>query len=365
MSKINDKVKSNEAFPFYSFEGTHYEIGEQYGESCRDLIKLHKKYALERLSKSIDISAHKKLEDAALEYRPFVIEYAPFFDKEIQGLAKGADISLGEAYFLQLRAEIYNFFDTTDECTTFAVSGEVTKNGIPILGQNADLPSLYKEVGVVVESKYNNSPKTLMLTPAGQISYIGINDEGVAIGANFLECKGWKIGFPRYLLSKLALTKSNVKDAIKIIEGVNRASSRNLIMVDKANEMINLETIPGEIAEIKDENGILAHSNHFVSQQLLHEEGKEGEDLRNSELRLDRILSFLRQNSGVIDVERSIEIFRDRENFPHTLCREQGDFTESSDVITFASMIAEPTKGQLWIAIGPPSNYQYKKYSFS
>src|SRR5699024_6725096 len=140
MSKTNDKVKSSEAFPFYSFEGTHYEIGEQYGESCRDLIKLHKKYALERLSKSIDISAHKNLEDAALEYRPFVIEYAPFFDKEIQGLAKGADISLGEAYFLQLRAEIYNFFDTTDECTTFAVSGEVTKNGIPILGQNADLP---------------------------------------------------------------------------------------------------------------------------------------------------------------------------------------------------------------------------------
>lgn len=365
MSKDRKKLKSTKTFPSYTFKGTYSEIGEQYGEACRNLIKLHKEYATERLSKSIDITSEQAIEEAALEYRTYVKKHAPFFDEEIKGMAQGAGISLGEAYFLQLRAEIYNYFDTTDECTTFAVSGKVTTSGAPILGQNSDLPALYKKVGVVVESKYNNSPATLMLTPAGQISYIGMNDEGMAIGANFLECKGWKIGFPRYLLSKLALTKSNVEDATKLIESVDRASSRNLIMVDKNDGMIDLETIPGEIGKLRDEDGILTHSNHFVSKELLHKEEKQGEDLLNSEVRLNRISTLLKQNTGRIDVEKVIEIFRDRENFPHTLCREPGDFTSSSDAMTIASVIAEPTKGKLWVAMGPPNKYDYKMYAFS
>lgn len=361
----NKTTNSNITFPFYSFKGTHFEIGEQYGESCRDLIKLHKKYAFERLSKKINITSEKEIENASLQYRPFVKKYTPFFDEEIKGLARGSGLTLGEAYFLQLRAEIYNFFDTTDECTTFAVSKENTQKNIPLLGQNADLPSFYKEVGVVIESKYyDNTPETLMLTPAGQISYIGINSKGVAVGANFLKCDGWKIGFPRYLLSKMILTKSNIKDARETIENVERASSRNLIMIDTKNNMLNLETVPNKIAEITSGSGILAHSNHFISKKLRQEEKKQGEELKNSKERLNRILSLLKNNNKNLNIDKIKEIFRDREGFPHTLCRDTEDFA-GHDAITFASMIADPVNGDIWIAVGPPNKHHYRKYSFS
>ncbi|MFD1413275.1 C45 family autoproteolytic acyltransferase/hydolase [Oceanobacillus jeddahense] len=368
MESLHNKknTRSTKSFPFYRFEGNYREIGQQYGESCRGLIKLHREYALERLQRSIKLNSFADLENAALEYQPFVQKYAPFFDEEIQGLAEGANISLGEAYFLQLRAEIYQHLDATDECTTFAVSSEATSNGVPLIGQNADLPSFYKEVGVVIEAKTVNKPSTLMVTPAGQISYIGINDKGLGVFANFIVCGGWRVGFPRYLLSRLALTEENLNAAIKTVSQVYRASSRNLIMMERSGRSVDLETIPKRVGRIDSSNGLLEHSNHFISEELKVEERKTDEELENSEIRLLRMRELLRGNYGQLNVEKMQTILRDRKNAPHTLCRVPGDFGKDygKDTITFASVIAEPSKGRLWIAIGPPNEYEYKCYSF-
>ncbi|KQL48290.1 hypothetical protein AN963_00245 [Brevibacillus choshinensis] len=354
--------RSTKSFPYYRFSGTHREIGQQYGESCAALIQKHRDYALERLRSKVQIPSMRALEEEALKYRPFVQEYAPFFDEEIQGIAEGSGISLGEAYFLQLRAEIYHHFDTTDECTTFAVSPEASKDGAPLIGQNADLPAFYSEVGIVVEYVPNDGPACLMLTPAGQVSYIGINDAGLGVFANFLVCDGWRIGFPRYLLSRLALTKTSVNEAVALVQSVHRASSRNLILLDQTGKSLDLETVPTHTAAIEAVNGLLAHSNHFVAESMVGEERKTGEDLENSRVRLQRMRTLLESKHGQLDVEAMQELLRDRETAPHTLCRMPGDFGDS---ITFASVIAEPSKGNLWIAIGPPHQYEYKCYSFS
>lgn len=349
-------------FPYYRFAGTDRQIGQQYGEACKDLIELHRDYALERLRKNVKLPSVQALEEAALQYRPYVLQYAPFFDEQVQGISEGAGIPLGQAYFLQLRAEIYHEFDSTDECTTFAVLEEATQNGVPLIGQNADLPAFYSEVGVVVEYVPGNRPSTLMLTPAGQVSYIGMNNLGVGVFANFLVCDGWRTGFPRYMLSGLALTKGTVNEAITVVQNVHRASSRNLIMLDKSGGAADLETVPAKTSMVGPSNGLLAHSNHFITENLLDEERKKGEDLENSKVRLQRMQTLLQKYRGKINVPIMQEILRDRETAPHTLCRMPGDFGDS---ITFASVIAEPGEGNLWIAVGPPHHHEYKCYRFS
>ncbi|MGM0924122.1 MAG: C45 family autoproteolytic acyltransferase/hydrolase [Bacillota bacterium] len=355
--------RSTKAYPFYRFSGTHLQIGKQYGEACKDLIKKHREYALEKLTKKVNIGSLGELQEAALKYRPFVQKYAPFFDEEIQGIAEATGLSLGEVYFLQLRAEIYNHFENTDECTTFAVLPEATIDGIPLIGQNADLPGFYSDVSIIAEFVPNEGPSQLMLTPAGQVSYIGINNLGLGVFANFLVCDGWRTGFPRYLLSRLALTKANVKEAINLVNSVYRASSRNLIMLDKTGQSADLETIPTKTELINPDNGLLAHSNHFLSSELLIEEKKEGEDLENSCVRLSRMKSLLEGKHGQLNLEVMKSILKDRETAPHTLCRIPGDF--GVDSVTFASVIAEPSKGQIHVTMGPPHQFEYKSYSFS
>jgi isopenicillin-N N-acyltransferase like protein len=361
MSQKNNLSKNT--FPSYRFSGTHRQIGQQFGEACSERIKKHLDYALTRLQKDVKITSSQALEEAALQYQPFVTKYAPSFDEEIRGVSEGAGISLAEAYFLQLRAEMYQHFDPADhECTTFAVLSEASNDGTPLIGQNVDLHSFYTDCNVVVEIVPNDGPAFLMLTPAGQVSFVGINNRGMGVFGNFITCDGWRVGFPRYMFSRLALTKNSLSEAVSTLENVHRASSRNLIMMDHSGKAIDLEVVPTRLAAIEPEDGLLAHSNHFISESLLDQEKKVGEDLVNSKARLQRMQELLKANHGHIDVTVMEEIMRDRETAPHTLCRMPGDFGTGT---TSASVIAEPSKGKLWIAMGPPNQYEYKCYTFT
>lgn len=173
-------------FPFYRFAGTHREIGRQFGEATAEVVRRHRDLALTRLDARSGVTPGQALV-VAMRYQPWVVKYAPFLDEEIQGLAEGAGLSLAEAYLLQLRAELayppgpQSRAENGDECTTFALLPEATADGSPLIGQNADLPAFYSEIGVIVEIVADDAPRVLMLTPAGQVSYIGINDQGLGI----------------------------------------------------------------------------------------------------------------------------------------------------------------------------------------
>ena len=356
-------------FPRYRFAGSHRAIGRQFGEACADLIHYHRDLALARLAQRAGIAPAEAL-TAALAFRPAVLAHAPFFDEEIQGIAEGAGLTIEEAYLLQLRAELAvvrptaQAADTGDECTTFAVLPEATANGVGLVGQNADLPAFYGEIGVVVEFVPDDQPAVLMLTPAGQVSYIGINDRGLGCFANYLTCDGWRVGFPRYLLSRLALTRETVDDAIAAVRGVERASSRNLIMLDDKGTAADLETTPTRDARLDPTDGILAHSNHYVSPALLDEERSPAKHVANSRARLAQMDNLLRQRRGTLNAEAMIEILRDRSCAPDALCRIADDDAES-DVVTFASVIAEPAARRLHVAVGPPHEHEYVAHAFT
>ena len=362
-------VVDRQTFPAFRFAGTHREIGRQYGEACAEAIRRHRDLAIARLRDRVEIGPDRALADA-LRYRPFVIEHAAFFDEEIQGVAEGAGISLNEAYLLQLRAELATGIggvhsgEESDECTTFAILPEATADSSPLIGQNADLPAFYRDIGVVIEIVADDSPRVLMLTPAGQVSYIGINDRGLGVFANFLTCDGWRLGFPRYLLSRLALTTETVAEAIAAVRAVPRASSRNLIMLDAHGTAANLETTPARDARLDPQDGLLAHSNHYVAPELASEERSPERQVANSRVRLDRMNALLRQHRGFLDSEVMQAILRDRDCTPDALCRMPGDDPES-DFITFASVIAEPGRGRMAVAVGPPNENPYREYAFS
>lgn len=363
-TQVAPEISTGRVFPHHRFSGTHREIGEQFGESCRHLIHRHRDKALSRLGEKNGLGRDEVLAKA-MEYRPYVLQYASFFDDEIQGMAHAAGLSLPEAYLLQLRAEAATpvLDDDTNECTTFAVQPEATANGIGLVGQNADLPAFYGEIAITAEIRADDQPAILMVLPAGQVSYIGINDRGLGVFANFVTCDGWRRGFPRYFLSRLALTEDSVDAAIDRVRSVRRASSRNLIMLDGNGIAADLETTPTHDARLDSEDGLLAHSNHYVHESLHDEERSPVKSVANSRVRLQQMRDLLAANRGHLDAERMQTIMRDRTCYPDTLCRMSGDDPDS-DTITFASVIAEPSVGRMWVAVGPPNENPYVPLSF-
>src|SRR6478735_3854066 len=90
---------SDAVFPYFQFAGSHREIGRQFGESCRELIHRHVELAVNRLETRVGIPAEIAYQ-RALAFQDSVVEYAPYFSDEIEGMAEGADLTLAQAYLL-------------------------------------------------------------------------------------------------------------------------------------------------------------------------------------------------------------------------------------------------------------------------
>lgn len=353
------------AFPFHQFSGSHRAIGQQYGEACRDLIHQHRDLALDRLQRKSELS-YEDVTERTLWYRPWVEHAAPFFCEEIVGLAEGAGITEAEAWLLQLRAEvaIVTKDEAGDECTSYAIEPQATTDGVGLVGQNADLPPFYRDIAIVAEMRFENIPSILMLLPAGQLSYLGINDAGMGVSANFLTCDGWRVGFPRYFFSRMALTKRTVDDGATVIENLHRASSRNMMMLDSAGNALNLETSVTESARLYPTNGILAHANNYQTPGMQHAERSNGIGLANSQGRHDSMRSMLDARHGELNAEVMKTVLCDRTDPLACVNRHQGDIPEL-DSMTFASMIMQPSLGKIDIAVGPPDENDYRTYAFS
>ncbi len=362
-------MTTDRVFPFYHFSGSHYQIGLQYGSCCHDMIRKNLDLSLQRLQGRCGASREQVMH-ASSKYRPFLLRFAPYLDEELRGLADSTGISLEEIYFLQLRAEIERTFTSSNgenpglECTTFAISAAGTAGQSPLAGQNADLPSFYAELCLVMEITPQDHPAVLMLTPAGQVSYIGMNASGLCVFANYLVCDGWRHGFPRYCLSRLALTQDTVDKAEQLLLAVDRASSRNLLMVDSQGEILDLEFSAQRYARLTSADGRFVHTNHFLSPGMLAEERASPADLVNSKQRLARLQQLIDAEFGSLDVEKLQTFLRDRGTYPDPICIEPGD-PGQGDEMTVASLIADPTHGCLWAAVGPPSNNPYQPYSFT
>lgn len=361
------------AFPYYEFSGSNRDIGRQHGRSAGELVHRHLNMALGKLqAKDIDRSLARR---RARLYIPFIETHAPHFAEELRGLAEGADIELEDAFILQLRAElaVAPGEDGTEqaamarellahECTTFAISGKHTADGVPISGQNADLPAGTRDVALVARIAPNEKPSLLMLTPAGQISYIGINDQGMSVFANFLNTGHWRAGFPRYLLSRSVLEHDSIDDALARLATIPRASSRNVLMMERSGKAVDMEFAVEREARLNTDDGVIAHSNHFVAPEMSDCEMATGDRHNNSCLRLDRMRALIASQSGSITPETAMGFCRDRANVPDAICRHLGDGPD--DYITFASIIARPSEGEMWVAPGPPDQHMYARFAF-
>lgn len=346
--------------------GTHTEIGEAYGSKCVDLVREHLDLVLQRFA-ALGVARTDVLA-ATAPYRAYVEEYAPFLDQEIRGMAVGAGLDAEEAYLLQLRAEVNQRLQPASEepaeCTTFAALADSTASGYGLLGQNSDLPPFYERLLVMVHIVPDDGPEVLMLTPAGQVSYIGINNAGLGVCANFLSCDGWRSGFPRYLLTRLALQHDSVDDALAAIRRVPRASSRNLLISDGRDRAVDLETTPTTDAAIEPRAGLLVHANHYVADELSAHEKAGPTLLENSRTRMRRMEELLAEQSPQLDPVAMAAIMRDRGTAPHAISCVAADGV-LDDTVTVGSIIAEPARQRMWAVRGAPTDGKYQQFTMT
>lgn len=194
-----------------------------------------------------DIAAHRAVVAAEL----------PDLAEEVDALAVGAGVDRDAAWLLQLRRELLGYSRiTAGDCTTYACV-----RGRPVLAQTVDLNgNLDDQIAVLAVSGPRH--RSLVLSFAGLLGYLGVNDAGIAVGINLVLGGVWEPGVPPYLAIRHVLDSAgSVDQAVEILRGLPLASSRSFTVCGEGRAVC-VEALGPERSVLEGDE--LVHTNHFL-----------------------------------------------------------------------------------------------------
>lgn len=350
------------SFKLHEFSGTWHEIGQQYGEECREEIKDMHAYWENALSAVMpDKTMDEIVEKSAIFAEP-IKTYAPEFMDEIEGIAEGAGISANEALFHQGSFEM----DVAGPlyiggCTSFAASGKATKDGKTIAGQHFDW--FDGAAMVMMKLKPKDGPAILGTSIAGQLLQFGINELGVAHYANVLCWPKSVVGVPAVVSAQKALLSKNVPDALRCITQCQNAIALNHLIAGKDGDILDVEATPDKCGILLPDRDIMTHSNHFLTHFLQDRDLADQTSFPDTFLRQYRLKQLMEDRYGEIDVEVMMELLTDHRGYPDSICRHCDETgPEYEKFRTLISIISLPAEGKMWVS-PQPCEYPYEMFS--
>ena len=126
--------------------------------------------------------------------------------------------------------------------------------------------------------------------------------------------------------------------------------------------MYNVEVSAGDFEVIYGGNGLLVHTNNYVSRHMRAVE-RDSEELIASRVRYNRALRLLRSKAGVLDQAAVRNVLADHVNFPQSTCNhvEISDYPLDRQQ-TIASLIMDLADNTLHVAWGTPCRATYHSY---
>jgi len=361
-------MKQARRFPVIEMEGSHIEMGRQYGSQCRDLIR-----GLSAKFESVFVPDETRWPDARramAEAAPAVRAAAPELIEEVEGIAAGAELSFDEAFRLNCSAEMGQWrgcmekraaVSISDECTSFAAH---TPSGT-LVAWNMDWHRQLQPYMVLLKGRPEGEPAFLAFALAGSVGRPGLS-EHIAISANQLPYRPTETppgadgppwagpGVPYCFLSRMFLQQKSTRDALALVERTRRMSSLNYTLGDAAGDICCVETTPAAHAVFRSDEGFVTHANSYHSAKFdgLPEAEREARDPRAyaAHARL-----FERRDA----LDRDAIFAAQTYHFPG---QETGICHHSETTVTLLSFIVEVGEGRLWAAYGPPCEHELVPY---
>ncbi|MHA6261408.1 C45 family autoproteolytic acyltransferase/hydrolase [Sporosarcina sp. CAU 1771] len=342
-----------------NLSGSPFEIGFGHGEKAKSevafSIEAYEKLFYNKVGITWDQAKEmgKKHLDAIEKTNIDLIE-------EMQGVAKGASVDFEDILVLNARSEIVLTQNKTDGCTSFAIMPP--KSEYTFLGQTWDWTSAQAKSLLMMKIKQQNGPAIQMVTEAGIIGKIGLNEHGLGVCLNALRSNIMSNKLPIHLGLREVLNSENIEEArSKVING-KLGSSANFLIAQAngtVSKAINLELSPNKFGEKQTENAYLYHTNHYCSKAVIEDVGIENLSTdENSYDRIERIGELIKnstKNNNVVQ-EKDIEAWlSDHKNTPSSICihKEPGT-SDYTDIITVFSVIMNLTDKSMYLKEGQP-----------
>jgi isopenicillin-N N-acyltransferase-like protein len=338
-------------YPLFRARGTHRELGRQHGEQAAGHIKAH----LDLMCSSQRLS-REELRRRARRFRPMFEKHCPHLLDEMTGLAEGAGVMLPEAMACSIRGEASNA--KQDGCTAYVIGRSGAAQREILAGQNSDMSTEIMSLAYVLHLQPKDKPEVLIWTFGGMIGYHGMNSAGVAHFANALGGgPRSQFAMPHYPVKRMMLESASLDQAVNLLRTIPLASNGNYVLCDGRGEIMDVEATTAGAEVIRDNGaGFLAHTNHFLCPRYARQENFE-KSWRDSFPRIEKMNELIRSRYGSVTVEDVKRFLKDHTGKPTSICR------HDSESRTVASLIAEPARRRLHVAVGNPCQSNYVTYS--
>ncbi|MFI9204903.1 C45 family autoproteolytic acyltransferase/hydolase [Streptomyces sp. NPDC053048] len=334
---------------FLRLSGSPFAIGRGHGEALAAPLRSFLDDSVCRLNKVMqDPVSVAGLRPLISAYRAETAAAVPRLAEEVEGLAAGAGISEEEAWLLQLRREImgYRKVPTAGDCTTFARVGTAA-HGQPVLAQTVDLNGdLDDRISVLEVAAPGVDRRSLILSFAGLLGYLGVNSDGLAVGLNLVLGGEWRPGLPPYLAIRHLLdTSSDVTEALETLRGLKLASSRTLVLCDR-ERVAWVECLGDDLRVMRATE--VAHTNHFLDPDFAAHDELNVFARNSSVRRLEAARAGLAALPATADAEDYFGLL----SRPPICVPDTGDIRRER---TVAAVVMLPQRGELHLRPGDPS----------
>lgn len=338
-------------YPLYRARGTHRELGRQHGEQAALRIRAH----VESIRSGQKLSP-ERLRRVASRFQPLFERYCPHLLEEMRGLAEGAGIAFEDAMACNIRGELGSA--RAEGCTAYVIGREGMAERQVVAGQNSDMGRDGISLAYVLHLQPQGKPDVLIWTFGGMLGYHGMNSAGVAHFSNALGGgPRSQFGMPEYVYERMMLECRSLEQVLELLRKMPLASNENFILCDGEGNIADVEATPAGLEILRDQgDGYLVHANHFLCQRYATAENLK-RSLADSFPRQDRMKSLIKSRYGSIKVDDIKGFLGDHSGYPVSICR------HDRGMCTVASLISEPARRRMHVALGNPCQQRYVTHS--
>ena len=347
--------------------GPPSQLGFEIGTQCKDLAQQMVEDCRQRLKQRRNLE-WDRAKVIARKYLGFCQDSIPEYVEELQGYARGAELSLDDVFtvlFYYYSGEKEKIFG----CTDFVVSANLTQEKHVLMAHNDDWDPKGADYLCLVRAKPQNAPAFLSVTEGGIFVSVGLNSAGLGFGMNGLSPNDTRVGIPINMVCRAMYGARTIVDALTYANLPHKQESDNNIVADKNGQIYDIEGSATDFELIYGIDGYVVHTNHYVSQKMRKYESDFQGDIESvrghmcSVARYNRALNLLRE-SKEISLQRVMEILRDHANSPCSICRHVDEKAEVGyRSKTIFSSVVDITAQEMWICCGNPCSGEYHRYT--
>jgi predicted choloylglycine hydrolase len=355
------------AYKKIKVSGTPYEIGNQVGRKAgSQIIRCMELY--QEVFANVGVDWAEATQRAEM-YVPVIEKYDRDLIAEMQGIADAINLPLIDIVTLNSRSEVMFSAQAVDGCTTVSITPPKT-DGSTYVAQNWDHYSRFADVMIVLEIEQMNKPNILMVTEAGIIGKIGMNNAGIGVCLNAIGTEGTIGGLPIHLALRGVLNSRSIGEAIGASIQTKSANAANFNIASKEGVSVDVELANDGYDVMFNHDGVFVHTNHLTSSKLLtYVKDRYQEKVPDSHIRLGVAQREFRGIDLPITVEKIMGVLSNHINYPDSICRHAESDPKpvgkrGSIFETVFSIVNDVTEGVMYVAAGVPCKTEFVAYRF-